>query len=139
MKRFLPILMALVLTGLLPVQAYARNTVPVENIERVAIHPASGKTLTATEVKQAIATAAAKNDWVVNAATDGKTEATLEVRSKHTVKIEILYDPASYSILYKDSVNMKFETKYGQAYIHPFYNKWVGILKSSIDQELGKL
>ncbi|MGQ2964390.1 hypothetical protein [Methylophilus sp.] len=139
MKRLLPIVMSLLLVAMLPMQAHARNTVPVETIEKEAIKPASGKTLSLAQVKQAVTTAAEKNDWKVTSATEGKIQATLEVRQKHTVRIEITYDATAYSILYKDSVNMKYETKYDQAYIHPFYNKWVGILKNSIDQELSKL
>jgi hypothetical protein len=139
MKRFLPIVMSLLLIAGLPLQAYARATVPVGGAEQVTVHPANGKTLTAAQVKQAITTAAEKNDWKVTSATDGKIEATLVVRYKHTVRIEITYDATAYSIHYKDSVNMKFETKDGQSFIHPFYHKWVGVLKEGIDQEISKL
>jgi hypothetical protein len=131
--------------------AGAREAVPIINYSNLPIATSSGKPLQPDDVKKAIVVAAAAKDWTVAYQTDGKLLATLVVRNKHTIVVEIAYDSEKYSINYKDSINMKYGISAGQregfkmgdsggqAVIHPFYNKWVQELKDGIRNELIKL
>lgn len=133
------VLTALILaTTLLTAPAFARTPVPVVNHDNVPVVTSNGKTLSAEEVKQAILTAAGTKGWSVAHQANGKLIATLHVRGKHTVLVEITYAADKYSLNYKDSVNMKSSNQDGQTVIHPFYNKWVQELLDVIRQELAK-
>ncbi|MCB5183722.1 hypothetical protein LG201_00700 [Methylobacillus gramineus] len=114
----------------------ARAVTAVINYEDVPIISASGKSLQASDVEQAIITGAGINQWTISRSENGELIATLVVRDKHTIAVNIPYTADKYSILYRSSDNMKYDVKYGVPSIHPFYNKWVSALKSSIDREL---
>lgn len=118
--------------------ALAREAVPIVNHENVAI-TTSGKPASADKVKQAIMTAATAQKWDVSAAQPGTLTATLHVRGKHTVVVDILYTADHFSVKYRDSVNMKYEVKDNTPVIHPFYNKWVQRLVDAIQVETKKL
>jgi hypothetical protein len=121
------------------IHAHARSAVPLINHDSISIIASEGKTLEASQVKQAIEIAARSRDWTTSNLDNGKLAAKIVVRNKHTVMVEISYDASHYSINYLDSINMKYEVKNGQALIHPFYNKWVDYLKDSINSELSRL
>lgn len=116
----------------------ARTPVPVINHDNVVVATATGKTLAAEQVKQAILAAVGVKGWSAVQQADGKLLATLHVRGKHTVVVEITYAADKYSLIYKDSVNMKSGSRDGQTVIHPFYNKWVQELLDAIRLELLK-
>jgi hypothetical protein len=87
------------------------------------------------EVKVAIISAARKRGWIPTIKDDGKITATLLVRSKHFAEVEISYNTNTYSIVYKSSRELDYnETK---RKIHRNYNKWVSMLSTSIQRELG--
>lgn len=129
----------------------AREPVPIINYNDIPVATAGGKPLAIDDVKKAIVTAATQKEWTVAYPADGKILATLVVRNKHTIVVEIAYDTDKYSINYKDSINMKYGISAdrregfklvdtgGQALIHPFYNKWVLEFKEKIENELNKL
>lgn len=119
--------------------AHARSSVPIENHENVAVVTASGKAVTAERVRQAFVLGGMKRGWRFEDAGDGQLTGTLNVRGKHTVMVTVNYGPERYSILYKDSTNMKYDQDDGQAVIHPFYNKWVQNLMQDVGMELAKL
>jgi hypothetical protein len=127
-----------VLLTLLSAFAMARTSVPIVNFDDVAVSTGSNAKLSAAQVGESIKTAAQAKTWTVSPAGDNKMTATLQVRGKHTVVIEIPYSATSYSLLYKDSSNMKHEVEGGTPVIHPFYNKWVATLKDGIQMELQK-
>lgn len=129
----------LVASTLFVTPASARQTVPIVNYDKLAVAVNSGKAPQAEQVKQAILAAAGSKSWSVATQADGKLLATLQVRGKHTVVVEIAYASDQYSLTYKDSTNMKFGAGDGQPLIHPFYNKWVQELKEAIRIELLKL
>lgn len=116
--------------------AFARATVPAINLDNIVITSASGASLQASDVEQAIITAAGINQWSVIKKEPGEIVARLVVRNKHTIEVKIPYTETQYSLLYSSSDNMKYELKNGTTYIHPFYNKWVAALRESIDREL---
>ena len=88
---------------------------------------------TQQEVEKAILVGATNKGWTVHKKCEGLMYATL-VKRAHQVKVEIPYDANSYSILYKDSQNLKYNDKKGT--IHPRYNTWIINLNRSINQEL---
>lgn len=120
--------------------AMARQTVPIVNIDNVPVVSAENKKLSSEQVLQAIKTAIISQSWTVSNVADGVVTATILVRQKHTVIVDIIYDAEKYSIHYKDSVNMKYlKNSGGDEVIHPFYNKWVATLNDAIRLELSKL
>lgn len=127
-----------VLMALAAGQAAAqRQPVPIINYENVAISSATGKPLTVSQVKQAIQSAAAAKQWQLVEQGPGRMMATLHVRGKHTVVTEISYSPDQFSVVYKDSTNMKYSPgPDGKGAIHPFYNRWTQDLKEAIRTSL---
>lgn len=119
--------------------AIAREPVPIINHDNIPVATNSGKVLQLDQVKQAIQTAAGAKAWTIAFQADGKLLATLNVRNKHTIVVEIAYAADKYSLQYRDSTNMKFGELNGSKVIHPFYNKWVLELKDAIRVELLKL
>ncbi|MGH6627408.1 MAG: hypothetical protein ACRECD_12885 [Burkholderiaceae bacterium] len=99
----------------------------------------SGKAVQAEQVKQAIQAAAGTRNWSLSPQAEGKLLATLNVRGKHTIMVEIAYAADRYSLSYKDSVNMNYGAHNGLPSIHPNYNKWVQHLQDGIRIELLKL
>ncbi|HWT54915.1 MAG TPA: hypothetical protein VN066_08900 [Rhodocyclaceae bacterium] len=129
----------LMLTALVAGPAHARQSVPVINIENALITTSSGKTPTLAQVKQSIVAAGAAQGWQLSETADGKLLASLTVRGKHFMTIEIPYTTAQYSLLYKSSVNLNYEVLEGVPVIHPNYNKWVQTFGNNIRVELSKL
>ncbi|MDZ7918787.1 hypothetical protein [Rhodoferax sp.] len=119
--------------------AMARQSVPVVNFENVAITSASGKTPSAEAITQAIKLASAAKGWTIVADAGSALSATLVVRDKHTISVQISTAGDKYSIRYKASVNMNAEERAGQMEIHPNYNKWVKDLNDAIRIEFLKL
>lgn len=137
MKRFLSIaLVSLALAG--HTTAMARPSVAIINHESVEVTPARTGAGDAQRVQQAIVAAGMQRNWNVRPLGDGEMEASLLVRGKHTVVVGIRYTASQFSLVYKSSVNMNFETRDGQPLIHPNYNKWVNDLKQGIQFELQK-
>lgn len=142
---------------------HARTLEPIVNYENIEIRAGSGKTPSLAEVKAAIERAAKAPSrstrgeaWEITEVAPGKLVATLDVRDKHLVKVNIVFTPSAYSITYKDSVNMKYgpasemdrdpsspilirSLPSGQYEIHPSYNRWVKSLVTSIRLEMQKL
>ena len=129
----------LVFAALVSLNVIARTPVPIINHDNLSVATNSGKTLQIEQVKQAIQTAAGAKGWSIAFQADGKMLATLNVRNKHTVVVEIAYATDKYSLQYKDSANMKFGEFNGAKVIHPYYNKWVQELRDSIRNELLKV
>jgi hypothetical protein len=126
-----------------------RMPVSIINYANQPVATSSGKAIPVDQVKKAIQDAAARKGWVLSNDTGDKMLATLEVRSKHTVRVEIAYAADKYSITYSDSVNMNYhsEAHYDSRMprpssgatgpvIHPAYNTWVQELKEAIRGEL---
>ena len=149
------LLLALISCVVFVAPVMAREGVTVVNFDNVAIATSSGKPVASEQFKKAVQTAAASHSWTVAQTADGKLLATLVVRNKHTVTVEIAYAIDKYSLHYKDSVNMNYAASArstragpgspnsvdgnGQPVIHPNYNKWVQTLRDAIRTELIKL
>jgi hypothetical protein len=139
MKKLSTIAFLLAIVVFVPV-VHARSTVPVMERENVSVVTGSGKPVNNEALKRAIINggAAGARKWEVVAAPNGSSlRATYKVRN-HTVIVDIVPGPASYTVKYADSINMKYAVENGSPTIHPFYNKWVDELIDSIQVELKK-
>ncbi len=113
--------------------AYARAPEPLVDYPVIPVATARGVALTADKVCQTVREAAEEKKWLVTVQADGRLLASLSWESnKHTIVVEVACSAASYSVIYKDSVNMKFSTRDGQSTIHPYYNRFVKELNDSI-------
>jgi hypothetical protein len=137
MVRIIAAVAVLLLAG----QAQAqRQPVPIVNHENVAIATQSATTPTLEQVGKAITAGAQNRKWTVShVAGQPKLQAKLDVRSKHTVVVEINYSETAYSVQYLSSINMKYRVTDGVPVIHPFYNRWVSDLMEGIKAEVAKL
>jgi len=132
---------------------YAQRTpVSIINYPNIPVATASGKPIQAEQVKKAIQDAALKKGWTLASEAGDKLLATLVVRNKHTIMVEIVYSADKYSITYRDSVNMNYHkeghydsrlpsarnaaTAAQGPVIHPAYNTWVQEFKDAIRVEL---
>ena len=114
-------------------------SVPIENLPNNPAVAASGKVLTLDEVKRTIQMAAMLKNWSLEDKGPGAMVATLNVRGKHTIVVDVSYTASSYSFTYNNSVNMNYTQDGGMGIIHPNYNKWVQDLRKAIQIELLKL
>lgn len=116
---------------------FARAPEPVINLVDQPVATASGKALTAQEVKQLITKVATDKRWVVTPTQNGTLVASLNWnRNKHTIAVEIAYQADRYSVAYKDSVNMNYMVRDGGPEIHPYYNRHVNDLREAIRFEM---
>ena len=105
-----------------------RTFPPVHNIEHQAVAVNDQQ-----KVGKAIIAGATQRGWEAEQILPGLIQATLNRRS-HQVVVEIPYRADFYSILYKDSENLRYDNKKGT--IHPRYNTWIIYLNRSISAEL---
>jgi hypothetical protein len=120
------------------VPAFARSPVPIVDFKDQAIVLAGGKTSTAAQVRDAIIQAAASLGWTLAPEGESKFVATLVVRNKHTVVTDVTFSPEKFSVVYKSSINMKYDVKDGVPVVHPFYNEWAKKFVDAIRAELNK-
>ncbi len=84
------------------------------------------------QIEKAIVTACNKIGWHTKKTDDQTLRATIVVRGKHTIVVDIPYTTEEYSINYVSSINM--DAKGNE--IHPNYNKWVNNLSRHINENL---
>ena len=139
MRKLLGVLFAVALMLGAGEASAQRQAVPIVNHVDIVIDRGSAPPLSAQQVRQAIISAPAPRKWEFSDAGPGRLVATLVVRGKHTVVTDITYGPARYSIVYRDSTNMKYGPgPEGKGVIHPFYNQWVDELRDAIRTQLAK-
>lgn len=136
MKHLVRCLVAPLVALLLSAAAHARATVPIVDYENLVVATTSGKQLTVAELREVIIRAGRSQGWDISDFGDGHLAASFN-KSKHAIMVNIVLKPNTYSVTYKDSVNMKFEP--AEKKIHPGYNKWVRMLVDTIRIESQKL
>jgi hypothetical protein len=109
------------------------RTAAIYTVNEAPVQTASGKALSAAQVRAAIMSAGAGLGWKFRDAGPGRLEGTLNVRT-HVAVVEIPYTARTYAIKYKSSQNL--EESNGT--IHSNYNGWVQNLDRAIQQELTK-
>jgi hypothetical protein len=134
----IPKVVLAVLLTLLAAPAFARSAVPLVEFPDQALTAPPGKTLTDGDVREAIVRAAKSLDWKLSPEGDRKFVATLVVRNKHTIAVNVVYAAEKVSVTFQSSINMKYEVKDGVAMIHPYYNDWTRKLVDAIRFEAAK-
>ncbi len=99
------------------------RTKPVYNIHDAYIQTTSGEDLTLEEVQDFFIQAASYKGWTAKIIEPGHIVASITVR-RHFAQIDVTLSPTTYSIVYKDSR----ELKYNGEKIHRNYNKWIKLL-----------
>jgi hypothetical protein len=105
------------------------RSAPIYNVVAAPVttlQPASMQT-----VEAAILKAGGALGWTMVQKEPGRIEGVLALRG-HKAVIEVLYDTKSYSIKYKDSVDLDYDGKN----IHKNYNGWIENLDRAIKSNL---
>jgi hypothetical protein len=137
--------------------AHAARIAPLVNYENIEIAGQPGKIISLDDIGKALVVAAQVNSWKISDAKTGQAMATLVIRNKHTIVVELTYTVKALSVKYKDSINMNYDPAYKEynsnynevgsptydsanakvyEVIHPNYNVWVGQLIKAIQAEL---
>jgi hypothetical protein len=107
----------------------ACGTVPVLNINHAPI--VNNPNITLDDVGKAIQRGGAALGWIMQLDRPGHVLGTLKLRT-HVAIVDINYDTKSYSIIYKDSSDLKYDG----TNIHKNYNGWIENLNKSIQAQL---
>jgi hypothetical protein len=105
----------------------------IYQVKDAPIQTATGKVPSIEDVQKAIITAGAGLGWQMTVAKPGEIIGTLNVRS-HQAVVSIPYTVKSYSILYKDSSNLKYDAD--KQTIHENYSGWIQRLDGAIRSRL---
>ena len=104
-------------------QVYEVKDAPIE----------SGKPLTLDQVQKAIIDAGIKETWIMTPVKPGEMVGEFNVQS-HQIHVLIPYTTKNYSILYKDSSNLRYDPV--KRTIHVNYAKWIERLDNEIKTRL---
>ncbi len=118
---------------MLAVMAGCRAGGQIYNVKDAPVQTATGKEPSMDEVQKAIIAAGAGLGWQMVISKPGEIVATLNARS-HQAVVTIPYTTKSYSILYKDSTNLKYDPV--KQTIHDNYTGWVQRLDNAIRSRL---
>jgi hypothetical protein len=110
-----------------------RGSGQVYQVKDAPVQTASGKTLSMDEVKKEILAAGIAAGWQMAAVKPGEIIGTLNIRA-HQAVVSIPYSTKSYSILYKDSSNLKYDAN--AQTIHENYAGWIQRLDGAIRTRL---
>jgi hypothetical protein len=103
---------------------------PIRNVDNDPVVTAT-KPATMADVEQAIMRAGAGLGWVMTPVRPGLVTGRLALRT-HVAVVDITYDTKSFSIRYKDSVNLEYDG----GNIHKNYNGWIDNLEREIRANL---
>lgn len=105
----------------------------IYNIAEAPVSTATGKELTMEQIQKAIVEAGLGLKWIMAPDKPGHIIGTQNARS-HTAVVDINYTTKSYSITYKDSVNLKYNAD--KQTIHEAYSGWIRNLDNAIKGRL---
>jgi hypothetical protein len=106
---------------------------PVYNVEKQAV-VTTHKAATMQDVESAIVKAGIDLGWVMTPVHPGLVTGRLTLRT-HVAVVDVVYDTQTFSIQYKDSVNLD----YSSGNIHKNYNGWIENLERGIRTNLAML
>src|SRR5262245_35897203 len=105
----------------------------VYEVKDAPIQTASGKEPTLDQVQKAIIDAGIKQTWIMTPVKLGEMLGEYNVQS-HQIHVLIPYTTKHYSILYKDSSNLRYDPV--KRTIHVNYQKWIERLDNEIKTRL---
>jgi hypothetical protein len=115
------------------VVAGCRGGGQIYNVKDAPVQTATGKEPSMEDVQKAIIQAGAALGWTMAVVKPGEIMGTLNVRS-HQAIVTIPYTSKTYSILYKDSTNLKYDAD--KQTIHTNYASWIQRLDGAIRSRL---
>lgn len=115
------------------VVAGCRGGGQIYNVKDAPVQTATGKEPSMEDVQKAIIQAGAALGWTMAVVKPGEIMGTLNVRS-HQAVVTIPYTSKTYSILYKDSTNLKYDAD--KQTIHANYAGWIQRLDGAIRSRL---
>ena len=104
-------------------QVYEVKDAPIE----------SAKPLTLDQIQKAIIDAGIKQTWIMTPIKPGEMLGEFNIQS-HQIHVTIPYTTKTYSILYKDSSNLRYDPV--KRTIHVNYAKWIERLDNEIKARL---
>jgi hypothetical protein len=107
---------------------------PIVNVTDAPVVTATGKQLTADQVRNAIVSAGNGLGWVMTPVSPGLVSGRLTLRD-HVAVVNVSYTAKMYSITYKDSTNLN----YSGGQIHRNYNGWIENLDRDVRNELARM
>ena len=108
----------------------------VANLYDLPAAGARNNALAQTQVRKVILDACQKRNWVAREISPGLISATIETRN-HMAQIEIPFSGTRYSIIYKNSRNLKYNSSKNT--IHNQYNNWIDYLRKDIEVGLAQV
>ncbi|MDH4078183.1 MAG: hypothetical protein OEU68_00040 [Nitrospira sp.] len=110
-----------------------RGGAPIYEVKSAPVPSPSGKELTLELVRKEIMAAGVAAGWQMTDAKPGELLATYNLRS-HQAVVTIPYTTKNYSILYKNSSNLKYDAE--DKTIHKNYAGWIQRLDGAIRSRL---
>jgi len=107
---------------------------PIYNVENAPVTVASNTSYTLDDIKKAIIRAGVGLGWQMKEVRPGQILATLNIRT-HMAQVTIDYNLQTYSITYKDSVDLNYDG----TNIHSNYNGWIQNLDNAIKGQLSAI
>jgi len=117
----------------LAVMVACRGGGQLYQVKDAPVQTATGKEPSLEEVQKAIIQAGAGLGWTMAVVKPGEILGTLNVRS-HQAVVTIPFTTKTYSILYKDSSNLKYDAD--KQTIHENYTGWIQRLDGAIRSRL---
>jgi hypothetical protein len=115
------------------VVAGCRGGGQIYNVKDASVQTATGKEPSMEDVQKAIIQAGVGLGWTMAVVKPGEIMGTLNIRV-HQAIVTIPYTTKTYSILYKDSVNLKYNAD--NQTIHKNYTGWIQRLDEAIRSRL---
>jgi hypothetical protein len=131
MKRIQPVL--LFLCVIFVAVMGCRGGAQIYQVKEAPVQTATGKQPSLEDVQKAIIAAGVGLNWQMAVAKPGEIIGTLNIRS-HQAVVSIPYTTKSYSIVYKDSTNLKYNAE--KQTIHENYSGWIQRLDGAIRARL---
>jgi hypothetical protein len=131
MKNLRPV--ALILCVLFIAVMGCRGGAQIFQVKDAPVQTATGKQPSLEDVQKAIITAGVGLGWQMAVAKPGEIIGTLNIRS-HQAVVSIPHTTKNYSIIYKDSTNLKYNAE--KQTIHENYSGWIQRLDGAIRARL---
>lgn len=125
---------AAVVASVLVLLAVGCRTAPRQIYEVDGAKVTASRALSIDEVEKAVKAAGISSGWQMIQRGPGNIEGVYTLR-QHKAVVDIKYDTNSFSIKYKDSVDMRYDGKG----ISTHYNSWVQNLERAIRAHWGSL
>ena len=131
MKRMQPVLLCLCV--MLVAVTGCRGGAQIFQVKEAPVQTATGKQPSLEDVQKAIIAAGVGLGWQMAVAKPGEIIGTLNIRS-HQAVVSIPHTTKNYSIIYKDSTNLKYNAE--KQTIHENYSSWIQRLDGAIRARL---